>query len=166
MKNQIRGKNNLFENFLNSTKKFSNLLSLNMYQEKSLKAAWENLHTLGLEMMQQSMQLYRSISQNLKNSLSNEIQVYFLRELYSILLFLLGTCFVLMPYLTQTYRHPLENLKNAAEKLSGGDFSVRIPVEEANEVGAVSKSFNETAEIFEKTEHFCGFGHRQSRGYF
>ena len=147
------------EKFLKTATIFSNLLSSKIFDENSLKEAWNDLKELGFESIQQEIQFYQANSKALQNLLSTEIQKYQSRKLISSLLLILGIFLVLSPYLMKAFRNPLAELKEAAEKLANGDLSVRIPLSNPAEVKAVSKSFNETAEVFEQimleTNHFA-----------
>lgn len=156
---EISKKNNPFENFLTSALNFSNVLELIIYQEDSLKHSWKELQKLGHQTLRKSNKLYNVLSEKLRLSLSEELHIYHIREIVSVFLFFLGTFLVLTPYCAQAFRRPLADIKKAVEQLTGGDLSVRIPVYNTDEVGAVSKSFNEIAEVFEKimheTDHFA-----------
>jgi methyl-accepting chemotaxis protein len=139
-----------FEKFLNTASSFSSFLTDKVYEETLLKSSWPDIHKIGLQVMHRSQDLYHHISQNLKSSLSDEMHYYVNRLLLTIMFFIIGIVFVLTPYLAQAFRRPLAELKNVVEKLTKGDLSVRIPIPDSNEVGAVSKSFNETAEVYEQ----------------
>jgi methyl-accepting chemotaxis protein len=47
-------------------------------------------------------------------------------------------------------RRPLQNLQNAAKEFAKGNFSVRVPIVENNEVGEISEAFNHLMRHFEK----------------
>lgn len=131
--------------FLATAIKFSN--SLSSHFDETVKS---NLMEQGIQTLRKSAGLYTLFSKDLKKDLRKQLHIYYCRELISIGLFFLGIFLILTPYLAQAFRRPLGALKIATEKLTGGDLSVRIPIIHPDEVGAVSQSFNETAEMFEQ----------------
>ena len=54
--------------------------------------------------------------------------------------------------LSQYLSKPIMNLKNAAEKISQGDFSARTAIQSGDEVGKLSESFNKMAESLQREE--------------
>jgi two-component system sensor histidine kinase BaeS len=54
--------------------------------------------------------------------------------------------------LTQYLSKPVMSLKKASEKISNGDFSVRIASESSDEVGDLARTFNKMAESLQKEE--------------
>ncbi len=143
-------KNQPFEKFLTSAVKFNHTLSAKIFEKKELKKSWAGLRELGIESLQDSIKMYNFLSQKIKTSLSSEHYEYYCRELVSTLLFFIGAFLILTPYVLKAFRRPLADLQKAAEKLTQGDLSVRIPYISYNEVGAVSKSFNETVKVFQQ----------------
>lgn len=143
----------LMKNFLSNTMKLSNLLSSQTDQEIVKEAAWNDIQKTGLKTLQQSRKLYQMILTALRNSLFERYQTFINRQIITTLLGLIGIFLVLTPYLVKAFRRPLSDIEKAITKLTQGDLSVRIPAIHSNEVGAVSKSFNETAKIFEEIMH-------------
>lgn len=66
-----------------------------------------------------------------------------------ILILLLGGSLVAALYLTRVIRHPLENLVHAAQELSNGNLSVRIPITTNDEVAAITSAFNTMGAYYE-----------------
>ncbi len=139
--------------FLTLATHFSHSLSSTIHHGSVLKNSWQELQAIGTQVIYQSHELYDQFFQKLKISLSEELYHYYRRIVISSLLFILGTLAVLIPYLAKVFRRPLTELKTAIEKLTAGDLSVRIPILYTDEVDKVSKSFNETAEVFEYIMH-------------
>lgn len=54
-------------------------------------------------------------------------------------------------YRTRFLYQSIENLKNGVEVFSKGDFSVRVPVTTQDEIGAITASFNQLAELWEQS---------------
>lgn len=55
-------------------------------------------------------------------------------------------------WFSRTLTRPLDNLKEAAEKIEDKDFTIRVPVEGTDEFQAVTRSFNAMASQLEKAE--------------
>lgn len=145
--------------FFTTATNFSNTFSSWLDQKKKLDVLSNNLEKLGIKAIHNSRTLYNQVFKHLKKNLENELLGFYIRMFISTLLFFLGIFIILTPYLALAFRRPLGDLKNAIEKLTGGDLSVRIPNIYPDEVGAVSQSFNETAQVFEtimqSTDHLA-----------
>jgi methyl-accepting chemotaxis protein len=139
----------IFEDFLTDMTNFSKLLN-NLNVSSIAEAPWADLQKTGLEATFKAVEFYNSLSITVKDRLSYEAAYFHRKQLLSCIFLLFGILLVLSPYLTKAFLNPLSDLKAAAEKLAKGDLSVRIPVITSDEVGEVSRSFNETANFFEK----------------
>lgn len=128
---------------------FSNLL-IKMEEQKLDPEFIKIYRKVGYETILSSISLYDNLWMALKKSLSLQNSIYHNRLIIAGILLLLGTSLVLTPYLIKPFRSPLAELKRAAEKLAEGDLSARIPNISKDEVGAVSRSFNQMAEVFEQ----------------
>lgn len=58
----------------------------------------------------------------------------------------LSILFIVEYVISYKLTKPLKLMSNAAKKMSEGDFSIRIPVRTKDEIGELSKSFNEMSE--------------------
>lgn len=145
--NSVYGKD--LELFLTSATHLSNSLSTKLHEPDHLKDSWKDLYKVGIDSLNQSQQLYSTLAHTLHQSLANDIHFYRRLQVISSFLLLLGILLVLTPYITKAFRNPLNELKQAAEKLAAGDLSTRIPIIQTDEVGAVCQSFNETAKVYE-----------------
>lgn len=139
----------LFESFAMHSVLFSNQLKA---QKKELleKAEWERTSHLSYDIIKESDLLYKKLMEISDKQLKDEDEFYRRKQLLSAILLLSGISLVLTPYLTKAFHSPLSDLKEAVEKFSKGNLSTRIPAINPDEVGEVSKSFNETAKVFEQ----------------
>lgn len=56
-------------------------------------------------------------------------------------------------YVSRTITAPLDDLRNATERIMGRDYSVRVPEKGSEEIQAVSQSFNEMVSQLEDSEN-------------
>ena len=61
--------------------------------------------------------------------------------------------FIVEYVISYTFTKPLKLMSNAAKQMSEGDFSMRIPVKTKDEIGNLSKSFNEMSEALALNEN-------------
>ena len=62
--------------------------------------------------------------------------------------------FIVEYVISYTFTKPLKLMSNAAKQMAEGDFSMRIPVKTKDEIGNLSKSFNEMSEALALNENF------------
>ena len=61
--------------------------------------------------------------------------------------------FIVEYIISYTFTKPLKLMSNAAKKMAEGDFSMKIPVRTKDEIGNLSKSFNEMSEALSLNEN-------------
>ena len=61
--------------------------------------------------------------------------------------------FIVEYIISYTFTKPLKLMSNAAKKMAEGDFSMKIPVRTKDEIGNLSKSFNERSEALSLNEN-------------
>lgn len=76
----------------------------------------------------------------------------YVKKLFALVSFIgfLMTTFLAFFLITRLTR-PLVKLKKAADVISQGDYSVRVPVVSSDEIGELTKAFNKMGEEFEET---------------
>ena len=67
------------------------------------------------------------------------------------LMFGLAVAAMLSFILAKTITNPVENLTKTADRIAAGDFSQRPQAESADEIGALTRTFNEMANVLEST---------------
>lgn len=91
----------------------------------------------------------QGLQKSLKEKLSSNLQKLLFQRNVSIVLIATGCLAILLMYLTKVIRKPLNNLKLAAREIAKGNFSVRVPITSHDEVGEITKHFNQMAEFIE-----------------
>lgn len=89
------------------------------------------------------------LQNSLKDKLESNLQKLLFQRRISFVLIATGCLAILLMYLTKVIRKPLDNLKLAAREIAKGNFSVRVPITSHDEVGEITKNFNQMAEFIE-----------------
>lgn len=83
-----------------------------------------------------------------------------IRQLFlkGVLIALILSCMLLalLQWVIRRILKPLDNLKEAANTIAGGNYTERIPIRRKDEIGEISDSFNRMAERIQ--EHICKLG--------
>jgi two-component system sensor histidine kinase BaeS len=85
-----------------------------------------------------------------------QADVRFQRQ-YLTTIWIIGTCIVVLAalvawWLTRLLVTPLKRIADATNRLSGGDYSARIPVTSQDEIGRLSQDFNQLAQALAHNE--------------
>jgi two-component system sensor histidine kinase BaeS len=85
-----------------------------------------------------------------------QADVRFQRQ-YLTTIWIIGLCIVILAalaawWLTHLLATPLERIARATHRLSGGDYSVRIPVVSEDEIGHLARDFNQLAQALAQNE--------------
>ena len=98
----------------------------------------------------QSLAIQTGVLDNFVTLNEAQTNIIYWRRLLSTIYVCSGPFIVLAFYMTRIIRRPIADLIQAAEKLSKGDLTVRIPIETRDEVSAVAEGFNKMLNFFEK----------------
>lgn len=79
------------------------------------------------------------------------MNIFFMMLLSVSVAFIIG--FILISYASRRIARPLKEMSIASEKISKGDFSVRVKEDEDDEIGDLAKSFNIMARELEQMEN-------------
>lgn len=125
------------------SKKMNRFLHSLDEEEKMGVLELENLLKETFNLQNQTIQSYNILT-------DQQLSVITWRKFLSTLYVCSGPFMVLALYMTRIIRRPIFELKQAAEKLSQGDLTVRIPIESKDEVSQVSEGFNKMLSFFEQ----------------
>ncbi len=77
----------------------------------------------------------------------------YVRNLFSFLALIVFIFAALVSYfIVRKMTKPLKQISSASAKFAGGDFSARVPVQSDDEIGDMTKAFNNMADSLEKSE--------------
>jgi methyl-accepting chemotaxis protein WspA len=111
----------------------------------------DSLHFLALG--RNVLKYGREIKQAALDTLKYFFQSYYhllkYREKVATSITIVAMICVIFMFMTRLLRRPLENLREAAEKLTEGNLTVRVEAISKDEVGQITQSFNEMAQFFE-----------------
>lgn len=136
-----------FKDDLFPTQKFSTKVNKMFYEFRSDQLpSREHM----LQITEASLDFQKIIISNFILLTEQQLAVINLRKILSTLYVSSGPFIVLALYMTRIIRRPISELKQAAERLSQGDLTVRIPINSEDEVSQVSAGFNKMLTFFEQ----------------
>ncbi len=122
------------------------LSSIGLNQTETLTAshqAFSEMMTVSFSLQQTLLKQTLRVMENQRDKMQRDLYI-----IYSLIVF--GGSVAATLYLTRVIRKPLANLLRAADAFSKGNLSVRLSVEFSDEVGEITKSFNQMVEYFER----------------
>lgn len=135
-------------NFTNDVSAYLKLMDAPL-DSTSAEFSLLTLSTFKNELLENSFKLNQQFQKLLLIALEAEKHAFNSILWKCFLILFLGGSLVAGLYVTRVIRHPLEKLVDAAQELSKGNMSIRIPITTKDEVALVTHAFNQMAEYFE-----------------